>query len=204
MGTASKLLKAKSKDANPDDGLQGHTCYSNLGALGYDQTFDTEMFADGTLYMKNFDVCVTLESTDSGSLLALTECDGSDSQSFNFSGEGTITPTSAPDKCFTLAEATRSGRSDTNQLKVLSLEKCADSSSAYQTWAVRRVKATNRFMTKPSIVAFFNPGLAPNEQAVDYGNSHDLLHAICSLFKTSPPVAAYHFANPWVIVRTYV
>jgi len=115
----SILLKAKSKDANPDDGLQGHTCYSNLGALGYDQTFDTEMFADGTLYMKNFDVCVTLESTDSGSLLALTECDGSVSQSFNFSDEGTITPTSAPDTCFTLAEATRSGRSDTNQLKVL-------------------------------------------------------------------------------------
>ena len=37
----------------------------------------------------------------------------------------------------TVAEDTRSGRSDTNQIKVLSLEACDDNRSAYQSWATR-------------------------------------------------------------------
>ena len=97
------------------------------------------MFKDNTLYMKNFDVCVTLESAESGASLALADCDGSDEQSFNFSGDGTITPANAPDLCFTLAEATRTGRSDSNQIKVLTLEECSEALSAYQDWTVRGV-----------------------------------------------------------------
>jgi len=137
VGYCIDVAKGKEENANPDDGLQGHTCYSNLGALGYDQTFTTEKFADNILYMKNFDVCVTLESVEAGSLLALTQCDGSDKQSFTFSGSGSISPTLAPDMCFTLAEETRSGRSDANQIKVLSLQACSDDASAYQDWSVR-------------------------------------------------------------------
>ena len=89
--------------------------------------------------MKNFDVCVTLESAESGASLALADCDGSDEQSFNFSGDGTITPANAPDLCFTLAEATRTGRSDSNQIKVLTLEECSEALLAYQDWTVRGV-----------------------------------------------------------------
>ncbi len=136
-GYCIDIAKGKEEAANPDDGLQGHTCYSPGGALGYDQTFDSEKFADGVLYMVNFDVCTQAPSTEAGSLLELAACDGSDIQSFVFSGEGTITPMSAPEMCMTVAEDTRSGRSDANQIKVLSLEACSDDKSAYQTWGAR-------------------------------------------------------------------
>ncbi|MDA7424923.1 ricin-type beta-trefoil lectin domain protein [Thalassococcus lentus] len=136
-GYCIDIAKGREEAAKPEDGLQGHTCYSPGGALGYDQTFDTAKLEDGMLYMTNFDVCAQISSTDAGSALELKACDGSDEQSFVFSGEGTITPTLAPQMCITVAEDTRSGRSDANQIKVLSLESCDESRSAYQTWAVR-------------------------------------------------------------------
>lgn len=136
-GYCIDIAKGKEEAANPDDGLQGHTCYSPLGALGFDQVFDTDKFADGVLYMVNFDVCAQTSSTEAGSLLELAACDGTAAQSFAFSGEGTIAPASAPEMCLTLAEDTRSGRSDANQIKVLSLEACSDAQAAYQVWGVR-------------------------------------------------------------------
>jgi len=39
--------------------------------------------------------------------------------------------------CVTLAEDTRTGRSDANQIKVMSLETCSDDLAPYQNWAVR-------------------------------------------------------------------
>ena len=81
-GYCVDIAKGREEAANPDDGLQGHTCYSPGGALGFDQTFDTEKFADGILYMVNFDVCTEATSTDAGSSLALAACDGSEAQSF--------------------------------------------------------------------------------------------------------------------------
>ncbi len=136
-GYCIDIAKGREEAANPDDGLQGHTCYSPGGALGFDQTFDTEKFADGLLYMVNFDVCVQISSAEAGSALELAACDGSAAQGFEFSGEGTIIPTSAPEMCVTVAEDTRSGRSDANQIKVLSLEICRDDLAAYQFWGVR-------------------------------------------------------------------
>ncbi|MFK7846208.1 MAG: ricin-type beta-trefoil lectin domain protein [Rhodothermales bacterium] len=113
-GYCIDIAKGREEAANPDDGLQGHTCYSPGGALGYDQTFDTDKFADGLLYMTKFEVCTEVLSSEAGGALGLAECNGSDEQKFVFSGEGSITPTSAPDLCFTVVEDTRSGRSDTN------------------------------------------------------------------------------------------
>lgn len=136
-GYCVDIAKGREEAANPDDGLQGHTCYSPGGALGFDQAFDTEKFADGILYMTNFDVCAVAESVEAGSALSLAACDGSEAQSFVFSGEGTIVPSAAPQMCVTLGEETRTGRSDANQIKVMSLEACDDSLAAYQTWSVR-------------------------------------------------------------------
>lgn len=56
-GYCLDIARAQGAAANPDDGLQGHTCYSPGGQLGVDQTFDTDKFADGVLYMPEFDVC---------------------------------------------------------------------------------------------------------------------------------------------------
>lgn len=136
-GYCVDISGGKGAQADPADGLQAHTCYSPLGELLVDQIFDTDKFADGLLYMTEFDVCAQTTSYDAGSSLELAACDGSDAQSFIFSGEGTITPASAPQMCFTAGEDTRSGRSDTNQIKTLTLETCDDSLSAYQNWAVR-------------------------------------------------------------------
>ncbi|MEL6521669.1 MAG: ricin-type beta-trefoil lectin domain protein [Pseudomonadota bacterium] len=136
-GYCIDIAKGREEAAKPEDGLQGHTCYSPGGALGYDQTFDSAKFSDGLLYMVNFDVCAQPTSTSAGSALELTACDGGDAQKFVFEGEGTIVPASAPELCVTVAEDTRSGRSDANQIKVLSLETCDEGQAAYQNWAVR-------------------------------------------------------------------
>ncbi len=140
IGYCLDIAGGREAEADPADGLQAHTCYSNLGALGVDQTFDTDQFADGTLYMTEFDVCATLDSTQAGSSVGLSDCDGSDLQQFVFSGDGTITATAAPEMCLTAGEDTRSGRSDANQIKVLSLELCSEDLAAYQDWAVRGVE----------------------------------------------------------------
>lgn len=136
-GYCVDIAKAQGDAADPADGLQGHTCYSPSGELGVDQAFDADQFADGVLYMPEFDVCAEASSTAAGSTVDLATCDGSDAQSFVFSGEGTIVPANATDMCFTVAEDTRTGRSDANQIKVLSLETCDDSLAATQTWSVR-------------------------------------------------------------------
>ncbi|SFR42518.1 Ricin-type beta-trefoil lectin domain-containing protein [Yoonia tamlensis] len=138
-GYCIDIAKGREEAANPDDGLQGHTCYSPGGALGYDQTFETEKFAQGLLYMTNFDVCATLDATDAGSALSLAACDGRAAQEFTFEGTGTIVPASAAEMCVTVGADTVSGRSDANQIKVLTIEPCSDELAAYQTWGVRTV-----------------------------------------------------------------
>lgn len=136
-GYCLDIAGGREADADPADGLQGHTCYSPGGALGVDQTWDTAQFPDNVLYMTEFDVCAEVPSATAGSALILAACDGTAAQSFVFAGEGNITPVSAPDMCFTLGTDTRSGRSDANQIKALSLEPCDDSRSAYQSWGIR-------------------------------------------------------------------
>lgn len=136
-GYCIDIARAQGESANPDDGLQGHTCYSPKGELMVDQIFDSTQFSDGVLYMPEFDVCAEISATTAGSAIGLTSCNGSVEQTFEFSGEGTIVPASATDLCVTVAEDTRTGRSDANQIKVLSLEACSEDNTAYQTWAVR-------------------------------------------------------------------
>jgi len=136
-GYCIDIARAQGAKANPDDGLQGHTCYSPKGELMVDQIFDTDKFAEGALFMPEFDVCIEFSSTAAGSALGLAACDGSTGQSFQFSGEGTIVPTSATDMCVTVSEDTSTGRSDANQKKTLSLETCSADKAAFQEWAVR-------------------------------------------------------------------
>ncbi len=136
-GYCIDIARAQGAKANPEDGLQAHTCYSPKGELMADQIFDADKFSDGILYMPEFDVCVTVSSLDAGSSVALKACDGGNAQSFQFSGEGTIVPASAPDMCVTAQGDTRTGRSKENQMKPLTLETCDDDKTASQVWAVR-------------------------------------------------------------------
>jgi len=133
-GYCLDIAKGQGAKANPDDGLQAHTCYSPSGELFVDQTFDSEQFADGVLFMPEFDVCVQTVGTSAGSEIELAACDGSDAQSWVFDGAGTIAPAAAPELCVTLGEDTRTGRSKENQMKALTLETCSDEMAGYQTW----------------------------------------------------------------------
>jgi len=136
-GYCLDIAKGQGANANPADGLQAHTCYSPSGEIFLDQAFDPEKLATGVLYMPEFDVCVQASSAVSGGSVELAECNGSDAQSWVFEGEGTIAPVSAPEMCLTLADETRTGRSQENQMKALSLEVCTDDLAASQTWSNR-------------------------------------------------------------------
>lgn len=123
--------------ADPAAGLQGHTCYSPSGEIFVDQGFESDKFADGIFYMPEFDVCMQAAATEAGAALELVTCDGSEAQSFVFSGEGTISPASAPELCVTLGEVTRFGRSQQNQIKEMTLETCDDILAASKIWSYR-------------------------------------------------------------------
>ena len=136
-GYCIDIAKGKGDAANPEDGLQAHTCYGTLGEVLVDQSFDPDQFADGVLYMPEFDVCMQASSTEVGASAELASCDGSTAQSWVFDGEGTITPASAPELCLTVSGETRTGRSDDNQMIALALLDCDTDQAANQTWSNR-------------------------------------------------------------------
>ncbi|MEO1611793.1 MAG: RICIN domain-containing protein [Pseudomonadota bacterium] len=136
-GYCIDIAKGRGEAANPEDGLQAHTCYSPSGEVLVDQAFDPEQFADGVLYMPEFDVCMQALSTEAGASAELARCDGSVAQNWVFSGEGAITPASAPEMCLTVTGETRTGRSDENQMIAMTLQACSDEQIAYQTWSNR-------------------------------------------------------------------
>jgi len=136
-GYCIDIAKGRGAQANPEDGLQAHTCYSPSGEVLVDQAFDPDQFADGVLYMPEFDVCIQAASTEMDGAVELASCDGSDAQSWVFDGEGTIVPTSATDLCLTVTGETRTGRSDENQMIPMSLQECSDDMAANQIWSNR-------------------------------------------------------------------
>ena len=136
-GYCLDIAKGQGAHANPDDGLQAHTCYSPSGEIFVDQAFDPDQFANGVLFMPEFDVCVQAPSTEAGASVELSTCDGSAAQSWAFNGAGTIAPASAPEMCLTLTGETRTGRSDENQMIALVLATCSNDLAATQTWANR-------------------------------------------------------------------
>lgn len=136
-GYCIDIAKGKGAAADPADGLQAHTCYSPLGDVLVDQAFDPKQFANGVLYMPEFDVCMQVTSTEADASVELATCDGSTAQSWVFDGEGTIAPASAPEMCLTLTGETRTGRSDSNQMIAMTLQTCSEDQAAYQAWSYR-------------------------------------------------------------------
>jgi hypothetical protein len=136
-GYCLDIAKGKGASANPADGMQAHTCYSPLGEVLVDQAFDSVKFSEGVLYMPEFDVCVQASSIVSGASVELVTCNGSEAQKWVFDGEGSIAPTAAPKMCLTLSEETRTGRSDQNQMKAITLVACSDDLASFQMWSHR-------------------------------------------------------------------
>lgn len=126
------------ENVDPANGLQGHTCYSRDGNLGTDQIFDANLFATNTLFMPEYDVCVSVDGTD----ISLTACDESEAQQISFAEDGTIRPVEDETMCFTLDTDTRTGKSTENQIKALSLAACSADQAAYQVWRARKTDDT--------------------------------------------------------------
>lgn len=132
-------MRGYQTSADPAKGLQAHTCYSYQGSLAVDQIYDTDRFADGILYLPNFDVCATLSGLNAGANINLAKCDGQDLQKISLTDSGKLSPASAMNMCFTVGKDTRLGRGGTSQhqIKSLSLQACSDDLAAYQTWRTR-------------------------------------------------------------------
>jgi cytochrome c oxidase subunit 2 len=80
-----------------------------------------------------------MASTDAGTEVSLTACDGSDAQQFDVADSGTISPATAPGMCLTAGEETSMGRGGTSphQIKTLTLQECSDEQTAAQEWFTR-------------------------------------------------------------------
>ncbi len=130
------------QNIDPSRGLQAHTCLSYRGESTPDQTLDPSGFADGQFKYPEFDVCASLPSTEAGTKVALSACDGSDVQSLVFSENGTISPKAALDMCLTVGEETTFGRNGTSphQIKELTLQSCSDELASRQQWEAREEK----------------------------------------------------------------
>lgn len=138
-GYCLDIAGAPGASADPAKGLQAHTCYSYRGALEVDQIFDTARFAEGVLYMPEFDVCATLSAAEAGASVGLAACDGGAAQQIVLDASGHLSPAGHADLCLTAGQDTRMGRGGTSphQIKALSLETCAEDLAAYQIWYPR-------------------------------------------------------------------
>jgi hypothetical protein len=132
-------IKGGGQNIDPSRGLQAHTCYSYRGDLGPDQAIDPDGVAGGKFKIPAFDVCATLEAKEAGSEIALSACDGSESQQFDIAENGAISPRNAPGMCLTAGKETAFGRGGTSphQIKTLTLQSCGDDLAAYQEWYTR-------------------------------------------------------------------
>ena len=127
------------QNIDPSAGLQAHTCYSYRGDLGSDQAFDPELVVGGEFKVVAFDVCATMESTEAGAGVALSACDGSELQQFDFAANGSISPKSVPGMCLTAGNETSFGMGGTSphQIKTLTLQQCSNILASYQEWYTR-------------------------------------------------------------------
>jgi hypothetical protein len=132
-------IKGGGRNIDPSDGLQAHTCYSYRDDLGTDQAFAPDGIARGEFKIVAFDVCATMNATEADAEVALSACDGSELQQFDFAENGYISPKSAPGMCLTAGKETTFGRGGTSphQIKTLTLQSCGGDLTAYQEWYTR-------------------------------------------------------------------
>jgi hypothetical protein len=132
-------IKGGGRNIDPAEGLQAHTCYSYRGDLGSDQAINPDGIARGELKIDAFDVCATMGGSEAGAEVALSACDGSEMQQFDFAENGYISPKSTPGMCLTAGKETTFGRGGTSphQIKTLTLQSCGDDLNTYQEWYTR-------------------------------------------------------------------
>ena len=83
-------IKGSKLNADPDNGLQAHTCYSYQGEVSVDQGFDNVKIDDDEFYMPFFDVCMEAENTSASSTLKLKGCNKNEKQKFKINDNAEI------------------------------------------------------------------------------------------------------------------
>ncbi len=126
--------------ARPEEGLQAHSCYSYQGQLAVDQAFDGDLIPEGTFKLIEFDLCMTMTGTTTGSKFALEPCDGGELQQFEHRANGKVTAVAAPGNCVTAGEGPSrhgGGGDPVHLIRDLTLQVCDGSRDGRQQWRLR-------------------------------------------------------------------
>ena len=133
-------IKGSKLNADPDNGLQAHTCYSYQGEVSVDQSFDNTKIEQDEFYIPYFDVCMEAESASESSNLLLKPCNKSEKQKFEFKSTGEIVLANNTDLCLTVSEVSREGGggSPVHLIRDLVLNGCNNNISTRQKWGLRK------------------------------------------------------------------
>ena len=135
-------IKGSKLNADPDNGLQAHTCYSYQGEVSVDQGFDNVKIDEDEFYMPFFDVCMEAENTSASSTLKLRGCNKNEKQKFKFNNNAEIVLNDNTNLCLTVSENSRGGGggTPTHLIRDLILDNCSTDISTRQRWGLRKAQ----------------------------------------------------------------
>ena len=135
-------IKGSKLNADPDNGLQAHTCYSYQGEVSVDQGFDNIKIDEDEFYMPFFDVCMEAENTNASSTLKLKGCNKNEKQKFKFNNNAEIVLNDNTNLCLTVSENSREGGggTPTHLIRDLTLDNCSTDISSRQKWGLRKAQ----------------------------------------------------------------
>ena len=134
-------IKGYKTNADPNRGLQAHTCYSYQGSIAIDQGFDIDRMNSGQFYLPGFEVCIELSPQNDTYEIKLSACDPSNNaQNLKLTNEGEITFANDPLLCLTVSDKESregGGGEPVHLIRDLSITSCDDQKKAYQRWGLR-------------------------------------------------------------------
>ena len=119
-------------------GIQVHTCYSYQGKISVDQGLDAKKLKQRQLFFPNFGVCLQTTSYKNPISLNLIKC--RKFQEFIFNEDNTIRLKSNKTLCLTVSKENSrkgGGGSPLHLMRNVSMQKCNEKLSYYQSWGVR-------------------------------------------------------------------
>ena len=102
-------IKGSKTDANINQPLQAHTCYSYQGQVSVDQGFDEFKILNNEFIIPFFDVCMEIKSLSESSQIILNPCNNNIKQKFILDNVGKIYPEGDKGLCLTISETYQEG-----------------------------------------------------------------------------------------------
>lgn len=131
--------------ANPERGLQAHSCYSYQGSIAVDQAFDDSAIKRSEFRLPWFDLCMTAPALTPGQRPALEPCNGNSRQKFSMGGDGLIYIDGETRMCLTVTDGPSrkgGGGSPVHVIRRLTIESCEPQRTKWQRWRTRKVQTT--------------------------------------------------------------